>query len=128
MKNYVAICLISLLAIACKSKVANPDTGATYSNVNVDGAKEMIQNNKDLVILDVRTPEETAEGMIENAIEIDYKASDFDAKIKELDKDKSYLVYCRSGGRSVSASEKMIAAGFKNVTNMEGGYMAWSEK
>ena len=66
--------------------------------------------------------------MIENAIEIDYKSSDFESKIAKLDKSKSYLVYCRSGGRSVGASEKMIAAGFTEVTNMEGGYMAWSEK
>ena len=128
MKNLIGFFLIAFLVIACKSKAPNPTTGATYSNVNVEEAKVMISENSDLVILDVRTPGETAEGMIENAIEIDYKSSDFDSKIMELDKNKSYLVYCRSGGRSVSASEKMIAVGFTKVTNMEGGYMAWSEK
>ncbi|MDF1695972.1 MAG: rhodanese-like domain-containing protein [Saprospiraceae bacterium] len=128
MKNFLTIVLFSLLMIACKSKITNQATGAAYKDVDVAQAKIMIQEEKNLIILDVRTPEETAKGMIENSIEIDYLGDSFDAEISKLDKSKPYLVYCRSGGRSVSASEKMIAAGFTDVTNMKGGYNDWSSK
>lgn len=127
MKNLLTLCMILLVGISCKSKVTNPETQLTYKDVDVAGAKKMIADNSDLVILDVRTPEETAKGMLPNAIEIDFYGDDFEEKISKLDKDKSYLVYCRSGGRSVSASNKMIEKGFTDITNMLGGYNAWSE-
>lgn len=79
------------------------------------------------VILDVRTPGETAGGVIEGAIELDYRAPDFAAKIAELDKDKTYLVYCASGGRSGKACQMMQGAGFKEVYNLKGGYRGWKE-
>jgi len=123
---YLAFTVL-LVAISCKTKVTNPETGATFKDVDVSAAKAMIKSNKDLVILDVRTPEETAQGTIPNAIEIDYFDANFDEAIGKLDKSKPYLVYCRSGGRSAKASNKMIEAGFKDVTNMKGGYTAWSE-
>ena len=113
------------IIIGCAGQNGGSSDGITYKNIDVAGAKTAIASNSNLVILDVRTPGETAEGMIPNAIEIDYKSSDFDSKIAALDKNKSYLVYCRSGGRSVGASKKMIKAGFKDVTNMKGGYSAW---
>ena len=127
MKNVLTLCIILLVGISCKSKVTNPETQLTFKDVDVAGAKKMIADNSDLVILDVRTPEETAKGMLPNAIEIDFYGDDFEDKISKLDKNKSYLVYCRSGGRSVSASNKMIEKGFTDITNMLGGYNAWSE-
>lgn len=80
---------------------------------------------KDIVILDVRTPGETAQGKIEGTIEIDIRSSDFQEKIKELDKDKTYLVYCRSGRRSVTACNIMEKVGFKKTYNLLGGFNAW---
>lgn len=75
-----------------------------------------------VVILDVRTPEETAEGMIEGAEQLDYNADNFEAEIEKLDKEKTYLVYCRSGNRSGKACALMAEKGFKNLYNMKGGY------
>lgn len=80
------------------------------------------------VILDVRTPGETQEGMIENAVAIDFTAPDFLEKIGQLDKDKTYLVYCQSGGRSARACEKMSDLGFQKLYNLEGGYMVWPKE
>lgn len=77
------------------------------------------------VILDVRTPAEVQEGMIEGAIAIDISASNFEKKVGELDKDKTYLVYCQSGGRSNRACEIMAHIGFKDLYNLKGGYMGW---
>jgi len=125
MKYLLGIILLVVIAIRCVDKNGASSNGVTYKNVDVTGAKNLIQANPNLVILDVRTPEETAKGIIPNAIEIDYKSSEFDTKVETLDKEKTYLVYCRSGRRSVGASKKMIAAGFKDVTNMKGGYSSW---
>jgi phage shock protein E len=127
MKNLIAICVLLMIGVGCKNKVTNQQSTLTFKDVDVTTANKMIAENKNLVILDVRTPEETALGIIPNAIIIDYNASDFDDKISILKKSTPYLVYCRSGGRSVGASNKMIEAGFTDVTNMKGGYNEWSK-
>lgn len=97
----------------------------THNNVDVDKAAAMIKDMENLVVLDVRTPEETALGMLPNAIEIDVNGPDFIRAIDSLDREKHYLVYCRSGVRSVAACKLMHTAGFEHLTNMLGGYNAW---
>ena len=78
------------------------------------------------VILDVRTPEECAEGIIPNAINIDiYKGQGFVYAIQELDASKNYYVYCKSGGRSQQACSIMNELGFENAYNLMGGFMNW---
>lgn len=81
---------------------------------------------KDVVVLDVRTPVEAAAGKIENAKVINVLAEDFEQNIKQLDRDKTYLVYCRSGRRSANACNIMANSGFKKLYNLEGGYNAWN--
>ena len=76
-------------------------------------------------VIDVRTPEEYALGYIEGAILIDYKASDFQASISALNRNVTYLIYCRSGNRSGKASKVMDSLGFKNIYDLKGGYMNW---
>jgi len=125
MRFLTLIVSITLVISACKSNTTNSSAG--FSNTTVEGAKKMIKNKPDLVIIDVRTPEEIAEGHIDGAIGIDVKADDFKEKVSILKKDKEYLVYCRSGRRSVIASQIMVDQGFKHVTNMEGGYLEWEE-
>ncbi len=99
---------------------------APFVDLDVDEFKKMM-DQPDVVLLDVRTPEETAEGKIEGAIEIDVKAPSFEEKIIALDKEKTYLVYCRSGKRSVTSCNKMADLGFSKLYNLVGGYIAWSE-
>ena len=83
------------------------------------------QNNPDFVIIDVRTPEEFAEGYIENATNIDFYSETFRDELKQLDKNKTYLIYCRSGGRSGSALDIMAELNFREVYNISGGIIAW---
>ena len=90
--------------------------------------KEKIAQDKDAVILDVRTEEETENGIIEGAKVIDiYKGQGFIDEVEKLDKDKNYYVYCRSGARSAQACALMGQLGFETTYNLLGGYMAWSE-
>ena len=88
--------------------------------------KKMTQPEVQLV--DVRTPEEFSEGHLENAINIDVTADDFDAKVVGLDKEKPVMVYCKSGGRSAKASAKLKELGFKTITDLEGGITNWKSE
>ncbi len=88
----------------------------------------LLQNNQDnpnFVVLDVRTPEEFGDGHIENAINIDYYSDTFRDELDNLDKSKTYLVYCRSGGRSANAMSIMAELNFKEAYNMLGGMIEW---
>ncbi|WP_038028838.1 rhodanese-like domain-containing protein [Thermonema rossianum] len=77
------------------------------------------------VVLDVRTPEEYSEGHLPNAQLLNFYDDDFRSKLQQLDKDKTYYVYCRSGGRSSRAVALMKELGFKKVYNLKGGIMQW---
>lgn len=84
------------------------------------------QNNPDFVVIDVRTPQEFTDGYIENAINIDFYSETFRDELNKLDKGKTYLIYCRSGGRSGNALNIMTELRFKEVYNMLGGILAWN--
>jgi rhodanese-related sulfurtransferase len=86
------------------------------------------KKKKKNVILDIRTPEETAEGHIEGATFIDFLGGDFEQEISKLNKKRTYFVYCRSAKRTIPATEKMMEMGFKNVYMLEGGLNNWMEK
>ncbi|ACD65796.1 Rhodanese domain protein [Sulfurihydrogenibium sp. YO3AOP1] len=96
-----------------------------YQDLNAKQFYEMIQKEKDVIILDVRTPQEYQEGHISNAINIPVQilGQQLD-KLKNF-KDKKILVYCRSGHRSAIASQILDRAGFKNVYNLKGGLLEW---
>ena len=84
------------------------------------------QNNPDFVIIDVRTSEEFTREHIENAINIDYYSETFRDELNQLDKSKSYLIYCRSGNRSGNALNIMAELNFREVYNISGGIIAWN--
>ena len=87
---------------------------------------EQLANDNNAVVLDVRTDEEIAEGMIPNAIHVDiYKGQEFISELEGLDKNKNYYVYCRSGNRSGQACRIMDELGFKNTYNLDGGMLEW---
>lgn len=90
-----------------------------------DWTEKLSQDNNS-VVLDVRTQEEVDEGSIPNAIHIDiYKGQGFIYEVDQLDKSKSYYVYCKAGGRSAQACAIMNQLGFKNTYNLVGGFSEW---
>jgi len=82
---------------------------------------------KDVVLLDVRTFDEFSQSHIPEALNIDVQGDYFTADVSALDKSKSYAVYCRSGKRSVLASEVLDQIGVTNVYNLTGGIIEWIE-
>lgn len=79
-----------------------------------------------VVVIDVRTPAEYAEGHLPDAVNIDIQGADFDAQVAQLDPEGEYAVYCRSGNRSRAAIEEMAADGVENTVGLEGGIGAWT--
>ena len=97
-----------------------------YENADVKRFSELA-GNPGVVLLDVRTAEEFAEGHIEGALNIDQKQNDFTALVgKAIPTDKTLAIYCRSGRRSANAAEKLAAMGYKCV-NLLGGIIAWKD-
>ncbi len=90
--------------------------------------REMLQTATPPKIIDVRTPEEYVAGCLEGATDIDIAAPDFESKLATLDKNASYLVYCRSGRRSADAVQRMKNLGFGNIVELEGGINAWQSQ
>lgn len=115
--------------VSCQPNTQTPKHGEllAFTNLEVADFRAKIDDDN-VVILDVRTPAETAQGMIEGAIELNVNAPDFAQRVSELDKDKTYLVYCRSGRRSVTACNVMHNQGFDSLYNLVGGYLAWTRE
>lgn len=111
MKKIIIILSVSFLFLACSNK--------GYKNVNIEKAIKLVNSSTNLIIIDVRTREEYLAGNIPNAINIDVLSQDFKSKIDMLDKNKEYLIYCRSGNRSSIASSIMSTNGFINIYNLE---------
>jgi rhodanese-related sulfurtransferase len=93
--------------------------------VTPDEAQKLLQENKKIVVLDVRTPEEFASGHIPGAKNLDFHSDDFEKKVGALDKQTPYLVHCASGGRSSQACKVMDESKFAKVYHMKGGFSAW---
>lgn len=89
-------------------------------------AADLLAAEPDRVVIDVRTPAEFAAGHLEGAVLVDYEAADFRDRVAELDRDASYLVYCRSGNRSAGARQVMEDLGFTDVVDVAGGITAWA--
>jgi phage shock protein E len=117
----------SVMGVACMvSLAACTGTGGqkVHSDYNVGQAREAIEKAT-VMLLDVRTPEEFANGHISGAVNIDWYDPAFSAKAGLIDKNTPLLVYCAVGGRSAEAQEALKQMGFKNIHNLTGGFDAW---
>lgn len=98
-------------------------------HVNIHQFADLIAENSDnpnIEIIDVRTPDEFHAGHIANAVVIDFYGKGFVNKLEQLDKNKTYLLYCRSGNRSGKTLKLMRKLGFKAAYNMKGGMNKWT--
>ena len=104
-------------------------SSASYNNLTVEEVVTLWKSNPDIILIDVRTPDEIKEtGSIEGATNIDFKAADFKENVSALDKSKEYIIFCRSGNRSGQASQIMADLGFTNINNLSNaGYDEFSK-
>lgn len=96
-------------------------------NLEQDKWREMLNDNSDAVMIDVRTADEFLEGFIPNALNIDiFKGQGFIDEVAKLDKDKPYFLYCKAGSRSMQACQVMSQMGFDRTYNLIGGFSKWN--
>ncbi|VBB43735.1 Phage shock protein E [uncultured Paludibacter sp.] len=94
-------------------------------DVNSEEAYKLLQKNKEIVLLDVRTFDEFELGYIKGALNIDFYQPDFWEKILQFECGKTYLIYCRTQNRSTSVVDFMIENGFENIYKMTDGFTGW---
>ena len=121
MKKVVTLIIASALILTGCSSTSTPAVEHLDSARFADKIVET-----DVVTLDVRTADEFMAGHINGAINIDVEGNTFDAEIANLDKSKTYAVYCQSGRRSLIAVDKMANAGFGSLFNLENGIADWN--
>jgi rhodanese-related sulfurtransferase len=115
------------LGLALASCGGSTATAVGVTEVVPDRAQQVIEEAPaGLVVLDVRTPEEFAEGHLTGAVNVDFYAADFGDRLAELDPTLPYVLYCRSGNRSGTTAEMMTELGFEEVYEVDGGILAWA--
>lgn len=124
MKN-TARTLIAGLTLGAVVIAGCSSSSAALETVSPDTAATIIAEKSSEIILDIRTPQEFSEGIIEGAINIDFYEPTFTANLDALDKDAHYVVYCRSDNRSGQAMRTFEDLGFTNVTEIDGGIVNW---
>lgn len=118
--NYYIVLILFVLNTGCTNS-------QNFKSVDVAEFKTTLEKTTDAQLLDVRTPGEFAGGHISNAKNADWNGSDFNTQVANLDKEKPVFVYCLSGGRSKKAASHLKDLGFKNIIELNGGYLAWSK-
>ena len=126
----VSILILSLGFIAgCSSKnkvnntIQQSEETKGYENIDGKQTEKLLNSDKDVLIIDVRSEYEYEKGHLLNAINLPYDDDDFKSELNEIIdyKGKTVLVYCRSGNRSEKAAVKLVDNGFKNVKNVTDG-------
>ena len=133
LKIWIIISLFFLNASCEKSDEINflkkqPDLaveGIKIKNLYAIAAESMLRENPNMMVLDIRTPQEFYQGHISNAINIDYKADNFEEELKKLDRNQTYLMHCRSGRRSGLALKNYRKLGFHHIIHVNDGILGW---
>ncbi len=131
------LCRLAILALlvaalafpsACSKGEATENPGLISEDLKLEEAFTLMEDNRgshDFIIIDLRPAEEYASGHIEEAINIDYSASDFAEEMDGLDRDKVYLIYSYADDVSGQVLDMMAELGFAEVYNMLGGIERW---
>ncbi|MBP7007092.1 MAG: rhodanese-like domain-containing protein [Candidatus Pacebacteria bacterium] len=122
---FVFILIAGALLVSGDTKVKQPVS--IVQTVKSSEFINLLADNSNAILLDVRTPEEYDSGHIKGATNIDFRGADFVSEIQKLDKSKTYFVYCRSGNRSADAVQIMKENGINNIIELDGGIVSAPE-
>ena len=121
--------IVLFILLICIGSCASGSTDMSIIDVDAKEAYELIYSHKnDLIILDIRTESEYIDGHINGAINIDFYSKDFREKLSKLDREKTYLLYCRTGNMSSKAISDFRELGFKKIYHLYNGISEWYNK
>ena len=118
--NPKLLAIISFIILSC-----NGQTAKNSETIDAKTFSDKIAATPNAQILDVRTPAEFSSDHIDQAVNVDWLGDSFVEGTEKLDKTKPVFVYCKSGGRSQSAVEKLSELGFTNIYQLKGGILKW---
>lgn len=118
MRNAWFVLGLLIMSVSCTAQVSEKLDPQAFQN-------QIQSDSGEFKILDLRTDEEVAEGKVPGAEQLDFYSDDFENQLKKLNKQATYYIYCRSGGRSGKTLDKMKELGFEQVYDMQGGMNAW---
>ncbi|MFC1951133.1 rhodanese-like domain-containing protein [Chloroflexota bacterium] len=118
----LGVSLLVLMGIGCSTQPQQQAPNA-YVDLPPAEAKELIDNNPDLIIIDVSPAYDS--GHLPGAVNYYLGDGSLDEAIPTLDKTEKYLVYCHVDGVAIAGAQKLIDAGFTSVYRLEGNYSAW---
>jgi rhodanese-related sulfurtransferase len=129
-KLIIGLFFILIFFSGCISNIENDSNPKTQNlkDITVNEAYSLIQNNSEnqnFIILDIRTKDEYQSGHIQNSMMIDFYLDTFENELNKLDKNKTYLIYCRTGRRTGLTLDIMEELDFLEVYNMAGGITQW---
>lgn len=114
--------LFSLVALCFSCE----NTAQAQNKINADQLVQMLKNEPDAQLIDLRTPAELAEtGKIEDAKHINFNSPDFQDQVGHLQKEKTVILYCAAGGRSGKATAQLSKMGFQKIYDYSGGMNDW---
>ena len=119
--------LLSVVLALSVFNLAHFTLAADPKNISVEDASKLIKTDTNVVVLDIRTPREFEAGHIKGATNINFNDNDFAKRIAALDKSKTYIIHCASGGRSGRACQQIKTLDFKNMLHMNEGFNKWKE-
>ena len=131
----IVICCLGLPALVCflraadtppKDRQQSDAKEVTVKHVKPKEAEKLVAEHK-VTVLDIRTPDEFAEGHIAGATNVNYLSSSFARQISSLPKTNAYLVHCASGNRSTKSLKIFSQQHFDSIYHLDGGFEAWKE-
>ncbi|MDQ3621031.1 MAG: rhodanese-like domain-containing protein [Verrucomicrobiota bacterium] len=122
-----AIAFFSILLLPAFLMVGETLPVSPAKNVTIDEAEKTLKENKQVVVIDLRTPAEFKGGHLEGAKNLDFLSPEFAKKVSELDKSKTYLVHCAAGGRSTKSLKVFQDQKFGSVLHLSEGFQAWQK-
>lgn len=119
--RFLYLVLLPLLFISCQGQ-----TSKAIQTIDSKSYAEKLKATENPQLLDVRTPEEYKTEHIGNAVNVNWNGDNFVADASKYNKSKPIFVYCKVGGRSAQAANKLAELGFKEIYNLDGGIMKWN--
>lgn len=116
MKYILLISSLCFFFFGCAQNSSKPITEVSQNELN------------DVILVDVRTPEEFTAGHIDQALNVNWFDLNFAKQMESIDKNETIYLYCKKGGRSAKAAHLLDSLGYKNVIDLEGGYDSYIKK
>lgn len=132
MKNlFTFLFSLAVLFGACQTgnnsdNAESTETG-TFERLDVAQFQEKLAVATNPQLIDVRTPEEYAQGTIMDAVNMNFHDDSFEQQLNTLDKAQPVYIFCQAGGRSLKTAKTMQSLGFKEIYELEVGYSGWEQ-